>query len=132
MTIPINAHDSADIGTIFVAAIARQAWGEVAACLAEPVQFRALIPRGLRTAEDRDSAAGYFQKWFGDADQLVLLSAHIAPMHDRLHLTYRFRAHEDQWYIVEQQAYCIVQEGKITRIDLLCSGFRPEILQQPA
>lgn len=132
MTITTKAHDSADIGTVFVAALARQAWVELTACLDDPMQFRALIPSGLRTAEDRASAARYFQKWFGDADQLVLLSAQIAPMHDKLHMTYRFRAHEDQWYIVEQQAYCTVQDGHITTIDLLCSGFRPELPQQPA
>jgi hypothetical protein len=92
------------------------------------MRFRALIPGGLRTTEDRVSAANYFRKWFGDADQLVLLSSEAQPMHDRLHLAYRFRAHEDQWYIVEQQAYCIIQNGHILQIDLLCSGFRPENL----
>ena len=84
------------------------------------------IPRGLRNADDRDGAAGYFQKWFGDADQLILLGSEVEAMHDRLHITYRFRAHEDQWYIVEQHTYCVVENGYIKQLDLLCSGFRPE------
>ncbi len=105
MTATSKTIDSAEIGKVFIAAIAHQAWDELATCLDDPVRFRALIPGGLRTADDRVSAASYLQKWFGDADKLVLLSSQVEPMHDRLHITYRFRAHEDQWYIVEQQAY---------------------------
>jgi len=122
-----KTYDSAAIGKVFVTALACQAWEELAACLGDPVRFRALTPGGLHTADDRASAAHRFQKWFGDADQLVLLALEVQPMHDRLHITYRFRAHEDQWYIIEQQAYCTVHDGHITQIDLLCSGFRPEI-----
>jgi hypothetical protein len=127
-----DSDSSATIGKLFVALLARQAWQELAACLDEAVQFRALIPSGLRTADDRASAASYFQKWFGDADQLILSTSLVQPMHDRLHITYRFSAHEDQWYIVEQQLYCIVQDGHLKQINLLCSGFRPEVNQSLA
>jgi len=127
MTTTSKANESAEIGRVFVAALARQDWAEIASCFDDPVQFRALTPGGLRTAENRASAASYLQEWFGDADQFVLLSSQVEPMHDKLHITYRFRAHEDQWYIVEQQAYCIVHDGHIKQIDLLCTGFRPEI-----
>jgi len=132
MTTTSKAANSATTGKLFVAVLSRQAWQELAACLDEAVQFRALIPGGLRTADDRASTTNYFQKWFGDADQLVLMTSLVQPMHDRLHITYRFRAHEDQWYIVEQQAYCIVQDGHIKQIDLLCSGFRPEVTESLA
>ena len=132
MTTSAMAYDSGAIGRLFIAALARQAWQELAACLGDTVRLRALIPGGLRTAEDRASAANYFQKWFGDADQLVLLASDVQLMHDRLYISYRFRAHEDQWYIVEQQAYCVVQNGRIQKIDLLCSGFRPELSSSPA
>ncbi len=121
-----DTHASLEIGQVLVAALARQAWDELAACLDQAVRFRALIPRGLRTADDRAGAAGYFQKWFGDADQLILLASEVQPMHDRLHITYRFRSHEDQWYVVEQHVYCMVENGLIKELDLLCSGFRPE------
>src|SRR3972149_2898589 len=60
-------------------------------------------------------------------DELATLSSEIQPMHDRLHISYRFRAHKDQWYLIEQQAYCSVQDGQIKQIDLVCSGFRPEV-----
>jgi len=113
-------------GEIFIDALAHQAWERLAACFAEAVQFRALIPSGLKNAENQASAASYLQKWFGDADQLILLASNVEPVQDRLHISYRFRAHEDQWYVVEQHLYCVMQDGLIMRADLLCSGFRPE------
>lgn len=121
-----SVQDLVEIGNRFVSALTHQAWEELAECLDDAVQFRALVPGGLRTAGDRQSAADYFRKWFGGADQLMLLSSVVQPMHDRLHLAYRLRAHTDQWYIVEQQAYCMAQEQCIEQIDVLCSGFRPE------
>ncbi len=72
--------------------------------------------------------ASYIQQWFGKPDQLILLSSDVQPMQDRLHISYRFRAHKDQWYLVEQQGYCFVQDGQIQRMDLVCSGFRPEVV----
>jgi hypothetical protein len=126
MTKASETRDPLTVGRRFVDALALQAWGELAAYLDSAVRFRALIPGGLRTAEDRSAAAGYFQKWFGDADRLVLVTSGVQSMHDQLHITYRFRAHEDQWYVVEQQAYCTVSDGQITQMSLLCSGFRSE------
>lgn len=131
MTASTDLDSAITTGGLLVAALARQAWDELAACLDEAVVFRALIPRGPRNADDRAGAAGYFQKWFGDSDQLILLASEVRPMHDRLHISYRFRSHEDQWYIVEQHAYCVVENGNITQMDLLCSGFRPETPLEP-
>jgi len=114
------------VGERFVAALRQQSWADLADCFHDDVIFNALIPGGLRGATDRAAAARYLQQWFGDADQLVLMTSRIEPMHDRLHITYRFRAHEDLWYVVEQQLYCTIRDGRIARADLLCSGFRPE------
>ena len=87
-----KTHDSAVTGQRFVAEIARRAWDELSICLDDAVKFRALTPNGLRSAADRASAASYVQKWFGAPDQLALLSSEIQPMHDRLCISYRFRA----------------------------------------
>jgi hypothetical protein len=79
----------------------------------------------LREGSDAAAAAGYFKRWFGDSDQLVPLGSEVKLVADRLAIRYRFRAHEDQWYVVEQQVYCDVRSGRIERMELLCSGFRP-------
>ena len=121
-------NDPSTTGTIFIDALSHQAWDKLATCFDETVQFRALIPSGLKNAEDRAAAAHHLQKWFGDADQLILLDSKVERIQDRLHIMYRFRAHEDQWYVVEQHVYCVMQDGLIKKADLLCSGFRPEMI----
>src|SRR5260370_1417579 len=110
----------------FINALHKQAWTELSSCFHEKVRFNALIPPGLRTATDRAGATHYLKQWFGDADELQLLSSNVDMVEDRLHITYRFRAHEDRWYVVEQHAYCTVADGHIDRMDLLCSGFCPD------
>ena len=46
MTTAAETHDAAATGRRFVAAIARRDWDEIAACLDDAVQFRALTPKG--------------------------------------------------------------------------------------
>ena len=53
MTGAAKTHDSAATGQQFVAAIARRTWDELAACFDDTVQFRALTPKRLRSADDR-------------------------------------------------------------------------------
>jgi hypothetical protein len=122
----IRADDGIAIGERFIAAIERRAWDELAESFDPMVQFRALTEKGSREAASREDAARYLKRWFGDADQLILQSSEVALMQDRVRIAYRIRAHEDRWYVVEQQAYCTIRDGQIKEMDLLCSGFRPE------
>jgi hypothetical protein len=120
--------DSIDckVGRNLVAALAQQDWPLLESYLQPDISFRALTPPGLREAKDAKGAAAYFRQWFGDAKPLELQSVEAGVLRDRLHLVYRFRAREDRWYVVEQQLYCVLTQGKISHLDLLCSGFRPE------
>jgi hypothetical protein len=127
MTTATKNYNSAATGQRFVTAIAHRAWSELATYLDDAVEFRGLTTKGLFSADDRASAASHVQTWFGWLDQLTLLSSEVQPMHDRLHISYRFRAHKDQWYLIEQQAYCSIEDGQIKQIYLVCSGFRPEV-----
>ena len=95
--------------------------------LARDVRFRFLIPPGPgEVGGAADVAAKYFD-WFGDADVLEVEAVLVDPLPDRLSARYRFLLHEQEgWKVVEQQSYLDVDEqGRITAIDLLCSGFRP-------
>ena len=67
-----------------------------------------------------------FRQWFGNADVFELEESDIAQMSDRLHISFRIRLRlNGEWYLCEQQIYCVVEEGVIEAIDLMCSGFRP-------
>ena len=70
--------------------------------------------------------ADQLRAWLGDADPLELLDSSVEPVVDKLRLSYRFAAfEEDQWHVVEQQAYAVVGDRGIEKLDVACSGFRP-------
>jgi hypothetical protein len=65
-------------------------------------------------------------RWFGDADPLELLDSSAERLVDRVHIRYRFDSFEEgEWYLVEQQAYADVVDGRIRAMSLVCSGFQP-------
>jgi ketosteroid isomerase-like protein len=114
------------IGTRFVEAIGARDRAALAACFAGDAQFRALIPPGLRERTGAGDAADLVVSWFADSTELELVAARAETVGDRLHLAYRFRGVEEgEPYVVEQQVYCAVTDGRIASASLLCSGFRP-------
>ena len=119
------------LGTRLVRAIAEQDEAALTECFAPDAEFRALIPPGLRERSGAVEAASLIAGWFGDSTELQLLDSSSEEVGDRLHVSYTFEGVEEgQPFVVEQQLYCTVAEGKITRADLLCSGFRPPNAQE--
>ena len=116
------------IGTRFVEAVAAQDELAIAACLAPGVEFRALIPPGLRERAGAEDAAALVAGWFADSTELDLIESWAEEVGDRLHLAYRFEGiRNGDPYIVEQHLYCTVASGVIERAELLCSGRRPRL-----
>jgi TusA-related sulfurtransferase len=122
------------LGQFFLESLAAQDFDQLEALLAPQVHFRALLPS--RTCEENtaEAAIGWFRHWFGEVDTLQIVQSTADQVVDRLSLRYRLRLHDtaDGWQIIEQQAYCDVQNGRIADMWLLCSGFRsdPKILTQ--
>ncbi len=115
-----------DVGTRLVGAVAAQDEAALAECFVHDVEFRALIPPGIRERTGAVEAASLISQWFGDSTELHLLDSHSDEVGDRLHISYRFAGIEEgEAYVVEQHLYCTIGDGKILRADLLCSGFRP-------
>ncbi len=115
-----------EIGTRFVQTLSGRNWSALQELFQPSVKFRALVPPGLREASGGIEVSGHFRQWFGKADALELIDFAVEPVADRLRIAYRLRLHEDRWYKVEQQTFCVVAEDRIEKMDLLCSGFRPE------
>ena len=114
------------IGTRFVEAVAARDASAIAACFARAVEFRALIPPGLRDRTGADDAAALVAGWFADSTELQLIQSRTEEVGDRLHIAYRFEGVEDDKpYVVEHHLFCVLAGGVIERADLLCSGFRP-------
>lgn len=124
----ISAIDQeAAVGTEFVSALTARDFERLQACFHPGVKFRALVPSGVREGSSAAEATGWLRKWFGNVDELDLLGSSADRIADRLHISYRFRVREKQdWQLIEQQAYCIVRDGLISAMNLLCSDFRPD------
>jgi TusA-related sulfurtransferase len=65
--------------------------------------------------------------WVGCVAETPVVAARVEPLADRISARYRFLLHQQEgWEVIEQQMYLDVDEqGRVTAIDLLCSGFRP-------
>lgn len=113
------------VGTRFVEAVSARNESAIAACLAPGVEFRALVPPGLRERTGADDTAALVTGWFADSTEFVLVDSQVEEIGDRVHVAYRFEGVEDgDPYVVEHHLYCVVAGDVIERADLLCSGFR--------
>ena len=115
----------------FLEGLAAQDFAQLGDALAAGARLRALLPRGLREWTGAEVIAGQFARWFGDTDDFELVEATVGEVGGRLHLHWRLRLQAQRlgagWFTVEQQAYADTGDGgRITRLDLLCTGYRPE------
>ena len=128
------ARTATDIAAELIDALAAQDFERAERCFAPDVDFHAVVP-GAGSFRERSGAAetaNQLRLWLGDADPLELLDSSVEPVADKVRLSYRFAAFEDeQWHVVEQQAYAVVGERGIEKLDLACSGFRP-VPERPA
>ena len=117
-----------ELGAKLVAALTERDFGRLAGTLAPDVRMRALIPRGPVELSGAEPAAARFASWFGESDELELVHAGSDEVGDRLHVFYRLRVKKpgDPWKVIEQHLFCALDEGRITALDLVCSGFRPD------
>jgi hypothetical protein len=115
----------------FLDGLAAQDFAELGGALAAGARLRALLPSGLREQVGADVIADQFACWFGDTEDFELIEATVGEVGGRLHLHWRLRLRAERlgsgWFTVEQQAYADADEsGRIARLDLLCTGYRPE------
>jgi len=96
--------------------------------LTTDVHMRALIPPGPVELSGAAAAAAKFASWFGGSKSLELVRTGSDEVGDRLHVFYRLRVkrRDEPTSIVEQHLFCSLDGGRITALDLVCSGFRPE------
>jgi hypothetical protein len=115
----------------FLEGLAAQDFTRLSDALAAGAHLRALLPPGPREWTGAQAIAGQFALWFGDTEDFDLVEATVGEVGDRLHLHWRLRLRAGRlgagWFTVEQQAYADTgEDGRIARIDLLCTGYRPE------
>ncbi|HET7130146.1 MAG TPA: nuclear transport factor 2 family protein [Gaiellaceae bacterium] len=112
----------------FAGALVAGDFERLTALLATDVRMRALIPPGPVELSGAADAGARFASWFGGLKNLELVRTGSDEVGDRLHIFYRLRVNrrDDPTSIVEQHVFCALAKGRITALDLVCSGFRPE------
>jgi hypothetical protein len=116
---------------LFLEGLAAQDFARLGDALASRVRLRALLPGGPKEWIGGQAIAGQFACWFGDTEDFELVEATVGEVGGRLRLCWRLRLRAARlgpgWFTVEQQAYADTgEDGRIARLDLLCTGYRPE------
>lgn len=113
----------------FVAALAGKDADTLVSLFADEIDFRALTPGRVWEARSgteavRDVMLG---KWFEPSDIIERIDAVEGGMVGHRHrLGYRLGvSNPDGRFVVEQQAFLEIADGKITWLRLLCSGYVP-------
>ena len=91
----------------------------------DQIRLRALLPGGPIEVHGREAALAEFDRWFGSYRQVDLVEAAGEEVGDRLLVHYRlsFEPDEDP-HVLTQTWVSTLRDGRLSRIDLLCSGFR--------
>lgn len=118
-----------EAGEAFVNALADRDFERLRAGIADDVRFRLLLPKGPQAHFGVAETIESFVRWYGDVDEMHLESTSVEAVAGRLVLTYRFRLRdEDGWQVIEQHVVAdVAPDGRLDKIDLLCSGFLPVI-----
>jgi hypothetical protein len=114
---------------VLVEALAGRDFDRLADTLSSDVRMRALIPPGPVEVWGAKDAAAKFEAWFGGSDGFELVQSGRDELSDRLHVSYRLRVKRpgDPWMVIEQHLFCALDDGHIATLDLVCSGFRPDV-----
>jgi TusA-related sulfurtransferase len=115
-----------DLAASFVRSLAAQDHDALGLLLAEDLRFRMLLPSGPTSDAGAAAAVARITSWFADADTIDVEASASEEVGGRLASTYRLRVHRTGgWHLIEQHLMLDVVDGRISAIDLLCSGFRP-------
>jgi hypothetical protein len=111
-------------------ALAHRDFDRLKACLAADIWFRALLPKAVHESNTAVEAADAYRSWYGTAHGFEALAAEHFRMTGREFLRYRFRVlppwAPEEWHVIEQAGFCRVKEGRISRLDVVCTGFHPQ------
>ena len=125
---PIRSATERSLAAQLVHSIAGKDIGQLVRLFSTPVTFRGVTPRRFWDAETPVGVADIvLGAWFGpDKTVTDVTSIETDTVGDVQKVSYRMTVDlESGPSIIEQVAYYTEQNGEITHLRLVCSGFRP-------
>lgn len=116
------------LGVEFAEALAAKDFDRAGRLFDPEIDFRGLTPnRTWEASSAAEIVTEILPLWFEPSDQIEeLVSIEDGAVADRRRVAYLLRGRNpDGPFLVEQQAYFAVGDGRITWLRVLCSGFRP-------
>ena len=110
----------------FGAFVAARDLDSLGTLLDDEVRLRALLPAQIVEDHGREAVLARYVDWFGGYARVGLVRAAGDTAADRVLIHYTLIAdHETGPHVVAQTLMCGVYDGRIGKIDLVCSGWRP-------
>jgi hypothetical protein len=110
-------------------AIVTRDFDSIGVILAPDVRMRALLPRSIVQTDTAEAAVETFREWFGAHKSCTVISTEQHTVEGRDFLSYKLRVQPDWapdvFHVVEQSGYCRVTDDRVTRLDLVCTGYFP-------
>ena len=98
--------------------------------LSPDVWFRAMILHDVLERHDAEATIEVFQGWFDHPLELEVLALDTSSVTTRDRVRYLVRLRPtwapDVWHVIEQSGYARIADGRVRRLDLVCTGFVPE------
>jgi hypothetical protein len=113
-----------------IAAVCHREFDAMARLLTPDVKMRAVLPSRYLEAVG-DEVVAWFTRWFGSTERFEAIDARSDNIAGRARVQWRFHVAPHPvtsapgWHEIEQVAFCDTSAGSISRIDLVCSGYRP-------
>ncbi|HEX6311671.1 MAG TPA: sulfurtransferase TusA family protein [Acidimicrobiia bacterium] len=96
------------------------------------VRMQGVVPGGPFERRGPRDVTACFANWFASAHRFEVRDDTAGAVGDRFHLSYRCRLSpppdewSDKWHVIGQELFGDAVDGRIVRLDVLCSGFLPE------
>jgi hypothetical protein len=98
--------------------------------LTADVWLRALLPRRLDERYGDSEVSSSFRDWYAEAHAFEPVAVGHDAVGSKERVAYRFRLRPDwepeTWHLIEQVAFLSIRDGRIRKIDLVCTGFMPD------
>jgi len=110
-------------GKDWIQVIAEKQLGRLEQFCQPGIVSRLLLPKRFVNLDSAAALVAEYHDWFGDCTDIQLEASRVGWVGERLGIFYRFRLLPRRRRLIEQQLYCTLKDGRVERLNSVCSGF---------